>query len=298
MKRTLLAGLVAAALAAAPAASAKVIVGTPGDDTLGGTDRRDFIHGRAGNDTLAGNGGSDVLFGGRGNDTVSGDGGRDFGWGGPGNDTLEGGAHGDVLYAGRGVDVLEGGGGNDLAYAGEDDGMPDVVDCGAGDADRAVIRAGDQAVDCERVRTMPSGPRRVEFQRGTLGDDTLTGSDEKRDFILARAGNDTVAGLGRGDLLFGQAGNDWLDGGEGADFLWGGGGEDTLLGGLGSDWLWGGWGADSLDGGEGNDRLFAAADDGSPDTLQCGENDGDWDRAVIRPGDTALGCEKVWTLSP
>lgn len=297
MKRTLiLVGLAAAALAAVPAASAKVIVGTAGDDTLVGTDRRDFIHGKAGNDTLAGNGGSDLLFGGRGHDTVSGDDGRDFGWGGPGNDTLEGGAHGDVLYAGHGVDTLEGGGGNDRAYAGENDGSPDVVDCGAGDADRAVIRAGDRAVDCERVRTVPSGRRRVAFQRGTPGDDTLTGSDEKRDFILARAGNDKVFGLGRGDFLFGQAGNDWLDGGEGPDFLWGGSGDDTLLGGPGPDWLWGGWGADSLDGGEGNDRLFAVVHDGSPDTLQCGENDGDRDRAVLRPGDTALNCERVRTL--
>ena len=75
VKRThlLVAAAALAVLAFAPAASAKVIVGTSGDDTLAGTDRRDFIHGRGGNDALAGNGGSDFLFGQRGNDTATGD---------------------------------------------------------------------------------------------------------------------------------------------------------------------------------------------------------------------------------
>ena len=69
------------ALALAPAASAKVIVGTGGDDTLAGTDERDFIYGRSGNDTMAGNGASDFLFGHRGDDPVSGDAGWDAaGW--------------------------------------------------------------------------------------------------------------------------------------------------------------------------------------------------------------------------
>jgi len=90
-----------------------------------------------------------------------------------------------------------------------------------------------------------------------------------------------------------------LTGGPGSELLLRGSSEpDSIEGGPGNDELRGEQATDLLDGGEGNDRLFAAADDGSSDTLQCGENDGDWDRAVIRPGDTALGCEKVWTLSP
>ncbi len=70
-------------LLAAPA-SAAVIRGTPGDDTLTGTDRRDFVYARAGNDTASGGDGGDFLFGGRGNDTLSGDDNRDFVFGGPG----------------------------------------------------------------------------------------------------------------------------------------------------------------------------------------------------------------------
>lgn len=297
MQRTLL--LLAAAaltgLALAPAASARVIVGTAGDDTLAGTERRDFVYGRAGADTIAGNGGSDLLFGQRGGDTVSGDDGRDLLWGGPGNDTLEGGAGPDELDAGRGADSLEGGPGDDVLRARQNDRAPDVLGCGEG-TDRAVIRAGDVAVDCERVRTLRARRHRIVFQRGTNGDDTLTGS-EKRDFVLARAGDDTVSALAGSDLLFGQRGDDSLDGGDGRDYLWGGAGDDDLEGGAGPDSLWGGWGADELFGGDGNDRLHAAADDGAADLLDCGESDGDRDRAVLRTGDTAVGCERVRTLA-
>ena len=50
MKRTLLlvSAAALAALALAPAASAKVIDGTAGDDTLAGTDERDFVYCRGG----------------------------------------------------------------------------------------------------------------------------------------------------------------------------------------------------------------------------------------------------------
>ncbi|HXV35431.1 MAG TPA: calcium-binding protein [Gaiellaceae bacterium] len=297
MKRIAL-SLTAAALAvlvAVPAAAAKPINGTAGDDTLVGTDRRDFIRGFAGNDTIAGNGGSDLVLAGKGDDTATGDDGRDFLWGGAGNDTLEGGEGPDTLYAGWGMDNLEGGPGNDVLRASEDDGKPDVVDCGPG-RDRAVIRAGDVAIDCEAVRTAPARRSRVHIQRGTRGDDTLTGTD-KRDFILARAGNDTVSGLGAADFLFGQKGNDTLNGDDGADRLWGGSEDDLLNGGDGPDWLWAGWGSDQLFGGEGNDRLFAAADDGAVDTLDCGEHADDRDRAVLRPGDTAVNCERVRILA-
>ena len=201
------------------------------------------------------------------------------------------------LRAGPGADALEGGPGNDLLHAGGNDGAADVVDCGAG-FDRAVIRRGDVALDCERVRVRagswdrPPG-RRI---RGTAADDELTGT-ERRDLVFGRAG-DTILGLGGSDFLFGNRGNDSLDGGEGRDFLWGGSHGDVLHGGPANDWLWAGAGADGLFGDMGNDRLHAAADDGADDTLDCGENEGDRDRAVLRPGDTAVDCERVRTLSP
>jgi Ca2+-binding RTX toxin-like protein len=92
-------------------------------------------------------------------------------------------------------------------------------------------------------------------------------------------------------------GNDTLNGDDGADRAWGGPGDDTVNGGAGADWLWAGFGADNLSGGEGNDRLFAAADDDTADTLNCGEHADDRDRAILRPGDTAVDCEFVRTLA-
>jgi Ca2+-binding RTX toxin-like protein len=296
VKRTLLlaAAAVLVTLAVAPAAPAKLVVGTPGDDVLAGTDHRDRIRGLAGNDTIAGNGGPDLLFGGPGADSVTGDDGSDLLWGGHGNDTLEGGNGPDLLFGGKGLDTLEGGEGNDVLRTVDRDALPDIVDCGPG-RDRAVIRVGDVAVNCERVRSVPARRPHIRVQHGTRGDDTLTGSD-KRDLILARAGNDTVHGRGGLDFLFGQSGNDSLYGDDGADRLWGGSEDDLLDGGSGPDWLWGGVGADRLFGGEGNDRLFAAADDGAGDTLDCGEHMDDHDRAVLRPGDTAVDCERVRVL--
>jgi len=47
-------------------------------------------------------------------------------------------------------------------------------------------------------------------------------------------------------------------------------------------------------GGDGNDHLIAAADDGTVDSLDCGA---DSDRAVLRPGDTAVNCEVVRAIS-
>jgi len=61
-------------------------------------------------------------------------------------------------------------------------------------------------------------------------------------------------------------------------------------GGDGNDWLHAGEDVDSVNGGAGDDHLFAAADDGQHDALDCGDGT---DRALIRPGDTAVNCERV-----
>ena len=84
--------------------------------------------------------------------------------------------------------------------------------------------------------------------------------------------------LAGGDCLYGEGDSDLLDGGDGADLLDGGPGADDLRGGPGND--------------------VASAQDGFVDTIDCGENADDWDVAVIRPGDSAVNCEKVITLSP
>jgi Ca2+-binding RTX toxin-like protein len=161
-----------------------------------------------------------------------------------------------------------------------------------------VVRRGDVAFDCERVRVLAGTVHRPrgEVIRGTRESDSLTGT-ERRDFIFGLAGDDLLAGLGGSDFLFGGRDDDRLEGGDQRDYAWGGGGDDEVAGGAGPDWLFGGLGSDQLSGDGGNDRLFAAADDGAADALDCGENDGDWDRAVLRPADAAVNCERVFTLA-
>jgi Ca2+-binding RTX toxin-like protein len=65
-------------------------------------------------------------------------------------------------------------------------------------------------------------------------------------------------------------------------------------GGDGNDWLHAGWGADTVNGGTGDDHIWTAANDGMADAVDCGDGT---DRAVIRPGDTAVNCEVVKTIS-
>ena len=60
---------------------------------------------------------------------------------------------------------------------------------------------------------------------GTLGDDTLTGTNVVNS-IDGLDGNDQINGGGGNDLLYGSAGNDILDGGDGNDSLDGGAGRD------------------------------------------------------------------------
>jgi hypothetical protein len=55
---------------------------------------------------------------------------------------------------GYGADTIMSGPGNDTVRAGQDDGARDHVDCGSGN-DRALIHAGDTAVNCESLDTVP-----------------------------------------------------------------------------------------------------------------------------------------------
>jgi hypothetical protein len=90
------------------------LIGTSGPDTDAGGRGRDLIDGRAG---------ADELLGGRGSDVIR---------GGPGSDTID---------AGRGDDVV-------VTWQ---DGVADEVDCGAGDADRAIADPSDVVVECEVI---------------------------------------------------------------------------------------------------------------------------------------------------
>ena len=84
-----------------PPTDTSIITGTPGNDTLIGTNLADTINGLAGQDTLNGGEGNDTLMGGSQRDVLR---------GGSGNDTLDAGPGTDVLFGGTGNDLLTGGG--------------------------------------------------------------------------------------------------------------------------------------------------------------------------------------------
>jgi peptidoglycan/xylan/chitin deacetylase (PgdA/CDA1 family) len=98
--------------------------GTAGPDTLTGTAGPDTLAGLGAGDTLRGRGGSDRLLG------------------GPGADRLTGGPAADRLLGGPGNDRLQ-----------ARDGSADVVNCGPGSGDLAVVDSSDRVTaSCEQVQ--------------------------------------------------------------------------------------------------------------------------------------------------
>ena len=73
--------------------------------------------------------------------------------GGVGEDKLTGGSGNDVLLGRRGKDRLFGGPGDDVLRA-SGDGSRDLVDCGGGTSDRAVVNARDLVTGCEIVKVV------------------------------------------------------------------------------------------------------------------------------------------------
>ena len=194
----------------------------PGDDNSGdytisvealdlpadivGTDDPEKIDGTDVGESIAGEGG---------NDTIDGMG---------GDDELDGGDGNDLITGGPGADMIEGGDGTDtIAYDYSPMGVTINLNDGTaigGDAD-----GDDLGEDIENVR-------------GSMHDDTLTGTDDPTE------GN-SLWGLGGNDILSGRDGPDMLSGGAGDDVLDGGDEDDVLEGGYGADMLTGGGGADT-----------------------------------------------------
>ena len=97
-----------------------VINGSPDNDQLVGTSKKEIIDAGAGDDTIDGRGGDDIVCGGDGDDKL---------YGGPGDDTIDGGDGIDQLYGGLDDDALMGGAGNDRLYGSLGD---DTLDGGSG----------------------------------------------------------------------------------------------------------------------------------------------------------------------
>lgn len=103
--------------------------------------RRLTMNGTRASETIRATGAAEIINGKAGNDTIYARGGRDLVRGGKGNDRIFGGAGIDILLAGRGNDVIR-----------ARDGKRDVVDCGRGKKDRAIVDVLDRvAANCEKV---------------------------------------------------------------------------------------------------------------------------------------------------
>ncbi|MEO1795594.1 MAG: hypothetical protein AAFR53_01090 [Pseudomonadota bacterium] len=227
-----------------------VIVGTTGDDDVGGSALDDTISGGGGDDTLLGNGGDDSIEGGEGNDAIVGGGGGDSIQGGEGNDALTGGGGGDSLGGGEGNDTINGGYGVDTIQGGNGS---DAIDGGFGSDFIEGGEGGDEIFGGDGNDTIYANTGFDEAWGGA-GDDLVVGG-WGNDLIGGGSGNDTLNGGNGDDEAYGGDGNDDLFGGSGNDSMGGGKGNDLVTGGTGNDTLWGGRGNDEVNGQGGDDLI-------------------------------------------
>ncbi len=125
----LLALVLCATLALAPAADAKKIKGTGGNDQIAGTKKKDTIKAKGGDDRVNGRKGNDKIKGAKGADTLK---------GGKGKDSIAGGADNDQLLAVDGSKdrKINGGSGDDTCVI-------DQVDLGVVSACETLQAKGD-----------------------------------------------------------------------------------------------------------------------------------------------------------
>jgi len=151
------------------------------DQLLGGADFDD-INGNMGADTAAGGDGDDWVVGGKDADTLSGDAGNDIVYGNIGNDTIAGGAGDDIVRGGQDNDVATGGAGADWMSGDRGD---DTVSGGSGaDIFHTFGEAGlDRVTDFSRAEG-----DRVMLDPGTT-------------YSVAQTGADTVISMGAGGQM-------------------------------------------------------------------------------------------------
>lgn len=245
------------------------ILGSPGDDRIEGTRRRDVIVALGGDDVVIGLGEADYVCGGAGDDRVrSTHSGFPAVWGidlGQGDDRVR------VVNA----DLLRGGFGSDRMIF--ERGPGDVAGGPGADYLRSMMRNHPyypENAPCLSYRGA-AGPVRVNLARGWArgeGRDRLvnfwclTGSRHS-DILLGTDRGDGIDGGPGSDVVRARAGNDAVDGGVHADRLYLGPGSDYGLGSTGRDRLYGeegddnleGWSdSDYIEGGPGNDEIYAA----------------------------------------
>jgi Ca2+-binding RTX toxin-like protein len=244
----LLLGALLAALAAAPAATAKPACGEAPEiagNTIYGTPCPDFIPPPPRSVTVVnGEGGDDVVFGGRGNDQLNGGDGGDWLYGGIGDDRLRGNGGSDRLSGGFGGDSLDGQDGDDFARG---DATVDRLDDSGGGTDTLSFATGATPgfPNTGSFFTDAGFPAGAEG-RGVfvdLGDDFANngqapsggGVDEPLKPATDLGNFETVIGTPFPDYIVGTSDFETFYGGGGGDLIDGGGGGDVARGGADGD---------------------------------------------------------------
>ncbi|WP_319823989.1 Ig-like domain-containing protein [Thalassovita sp.] len=262
--------------------------GGAGDDSLRGGDGRDSILGGDGADVIIGGaaavpegGDNDTLDGGAGDDTIDGGDSDDVIFGGSGDDSLLGGGENDAISGGSGADVLIGGAGHDELKGGSGD---DTLDGGSGDdqmdggGGHDVYRIG--AADGEDIIEEDANPATsvdtILFGPGLVFADVGL-ANVLGDLVLTLASGATVTVKGQYDDASKAIEFLQFDDGGIFDVLSGTytapgptQGNDTLLGTAGGDTIDALGGRDRVDGGGGDDSLLGGA---GRDTLIGGLGD-------------------------
>ncbi len=235
------------------------IIGTPDQEEILAGSGSDFIEAGASTDYIEGRGNDDVIYGEAGSDQID---------GGDGADILDGGSGDDSLIGGYGTDYLLGGAGNDyLEFSvGQSNGAgydSDFYDGGSGDRDMISFHYGSEPPIVGITINLATRIYVATVGDPAVGLTNVTGTFENIEGVFGSVGDDTIYGTdgpdhslhgGNGsDIIRGQGGDDWnIDGGPGDDYLYGGPGDDNLHG---------DGGADIMDGGDGIDRLMSRGDE-------------------------------------
>ncbi|MCP5338371.1 MAG: putative Ig domain-containing protein [Pseudomonadales bacterium] len=282
----------------------EILYGSPGADTLTGSDKHSTIHGREGDDILTGGAGSDHLYGDESDDTLEGGPDRDELFGGSGNNTyiLERGSALDWAF-GESLDVA----GDTVVFAagirpedvsvqlGDAGGWWDpqpgdvgydslVIGFGGNDALIVGTRNGDdlargaiQQFRFDDGTTWTLSDLIARADDGKMGwqqreqDDPLTILGSQADDSISDYSGQSVSVQARGndDYITLAGGDSRVAAGTGNDYIGTGAGDDLIAGEVGDDEIMAGDGDDVIgfNHGDGHDRLGAG--DGT-DTLSLG----------------------------
>jgi Ca2+-binding RTX toxin-like protein len=216
------------------------------DDSFTGNATANLIYGGDGADTLRGLGGADALYTGDGRDVLYGGGGVDYisAFAFTGDKTIYGGADTDIISLGDGDDLCHGGQGDDQLNLNDgNDTSADTLFGDDGDDTLATGGGNDRlygGVGHDTLQLQPTGPVTVDLRLASqtiaigastltiagFEDVTVTSSGAR---IIGTIGENVIRTFQGNDVITALGGNDTVEAGSGQDRIYGGDGDDMLI---------------------------------------------------------------------